>query len=841
MSQYSSIKAAVNAYIKQNGRKEITGRILNAVLNATIDSLGKFYQFAGVAVPTTDPEDPDQNVCYLAGEPGTYTHFDNIVLENEEIALLFYNGTWTKQRMLIGIQEVSASVDSQTGTPSVDVSYSEGQLVLTFHNLKGDKGDTGDPAGFGSIGATVDSNIGTPGVTVVSSGPATAKELMFNFTNLKGETGVTSVIATVDNTQGTPSCTVSLVGQQLTLAFSGLKGLKGDTGVSADYPITIYNGLDSDATDQALAAYQGKVLDGKITQLEAEVVGVTKNYGVGYYYYSNGIVDPNQTNWFHGEDYIPVNEGDEVVWNPGGSGNGNSGLCRYNANKEFLASWIGNAVERTVTIPAGVSFIRGSFMVSNFNNAKIIVNGATVWTPHDAQTGMKDTLSKVEDISNYVKSTFSVTPGTAHSSAKDTLVIEIKNGESFNVFFIETEKVTKGYVYVHYVGGSGTTLIDEILPCQSKQFTASADIDYIGIYLDGGAIKQSGDITFFACLASGLGDLLSSEMNTLKSVLEDNKTAVTETDLRDNNFNSVYNSTDIAEKCKDYSALFNNSGKCESIVFMTDPHLMGSSNTFNETTFKNYIGILQKYYNMLPIDWMVCGGDWLNNGDYQDGACWKLGYVDATMRKLFGNRYYPMLGNHDTNYQGVVSSDDSSRGDLTHQTLVNLMFRDNGNTFYEWKGNNTRFFVLDTGLDWNETMDSYRWEQVAWLANNLLANEDEHIVILMHIYYNSGTTPSVLAPIIQTLCGAFNGRTSVTLNGNTYDFTNANGTIHCIISGHSHADYIIDENVNVPVWLTANMEKGGKPTFDLLLIDYTAGKMKSIRVGTGNDREMNLA
>ena len=274
MSQYSSIKAAVNAYIKQNGRKEITGRILNAVLNATIDSLGKFYQFAGVAVPTTDPEDPDQNVCYLAGEPGTYTHFDNIVLENEEIALLFYNGTWTKQRMLIGIQEVSASVDSQTGTPSVDVSYSEGQLVLTFHNLKGDKGDTGDPAGFGSIGATVDSNIGTPGVTVVSSGPATAKELMFNFTNLKGETGVTSVIATVDNTQGTPSCTVSLVGQQLTLAFSGLKGLKGDTGVSADYPITIYNGLDSDATDQALAAYQGKVLDGKITQLEAEVTDI---------------------------------------------------------------------------------------------------------------------------------------------------------------------------------------------------------------------------------------------------------------------------------------------------------------------------------------------------------------------------------------------------------------------------------------------------------------------------------------------------------------------------------------------------------------------------------------
>ena len=281
MSQYSSIKAAVNAYIKQNGRREITGRILNAVLNATIDSLGKFYQFAGVATPLTDPENPDQNVCYLAGEPGTYVNFDNIVLENEEIALLFWNGEWTKQRMLLGIQEVTASVDNQVGTPSVDVSYSEGQLVLTFHNLKGDQGETGDAAGFGTIGATVDSNIGTPGVSVQTSGPDTGKNIMFNFTNLKGETGVTSVIATVDNTTGTPQCSVSLNGQQLTLAFTGLKGLQGDTGVSADYPITIVNNLTTNDPTSALSAAMGVQLESEISQLEAEVHQLAgKFYGV---------------------------------------------------------------------------------------------------------------------------------------------------------------------------------------------------------------------------------------------------------------------------------------------------------------------------------------------------------------------------------------------------------------------------------------------------------------------------------------------------------------------------------------------------------------------------------
>jgi hypothetical protein len=269
MANYSAIKATVNAYIKANGKKEITGHILNSVLNATIDSLGRYFQFAGGALPTDDPGTPDQNVCYLAGEPGVYTNFGGITIENEEVALLFWNGEWTKQRILIGIQEVEVSVDNQVGTPSVDVSYSGGQLVLTFHNLKG---ETGDAAGFGTIGADINGGVGTPGVSVESSGDNTAKNLMFHFTNLKGETGVTSVVATIDDTSGTPSCQVSLVNGVLTLAFSGLKGLKGDTGVSADYPITIYNGLDSDATDQALAAAQGKVLDGKISQLGQKII-----------------------------------------------------------------------------------------------------------------------------------------------------------------------------------------------------------------------------------------------------------------------------------------------------------------------------------------------------------------------------------------------------------------------------------------------------------------------------------------------------------------------------------------------------------------------------------------
>ena len=55
--------------------------------------------------------------------------------------------------------------------------------------IQGPKGDTGSPAGFGSITATVDDTTGTPAVSVQADGPNTAKNISFSFTGLKGEKG----------------------------------------------------------------------------------------------------------------------------------------------------------------------------------------------------------------------------------------------------------------------------------------------------------------------------------------------------------------------------------------------------------------------------------------------------------------------------------------------------------------------------------------------------------------------------------------------------------------------------------------------------------------------------
>ena len=276
MADFNALQAVINAYIKKNGVQAITGQILNGVLTGMVNALGKGFTVAGDAIPTTDPGTMTGPVAYIAHTAGTYEHFGNLVVDQGEVAMLIFNeNTWTKN-VLASLAAV-ATVDDQVGTPAVTTSFVDGVLTFDFRNIKGNPGQDGTDgqdgaaAGFGTVSATVDANVGTPAVTVTESGPNTAKNFAFAFRNLKGETGVTSVVVTVDNTTGNPACTASLNAGVLTLAFTGIKGAQGDTGVSADYPITIANNLTTDDPTSALSAAMGVQLESEVSQLEHEV------------------------------------------------------------------------------------------------------------------------------------------------------------------------------------------------------------------------------------------------------------------------------------------------------------------------------------------------------------------------------------------------------------------------------------------------------------------------------------------------------------------------------------------------------------------------------------------
>ena len=105
MSNYNSLKATINANIKTNGNQEITGSVLNSVLNAMVNTLGAGYQYVGVATPSTNPGSPDAKVFYLAATAGTYANFGNLVVSDNEVAILKWDAAWQKD--VTGIASLS--------------------------------------------------------------------------------------------------------------------------------------------------------------------------------------------------------------------------------------------------------------------------------------------------------------------------------------------------------------------------------------------------------------------------------------------------------------------------------------------------------------------------------------------------------------------------------------------------------------------------------------------------------------------------------------------------------------------------------------------------------------
>ena len=136
------------------------------------------------------------------------------------------------------ISSVTASTGAAGSKASVSNTGTENDAKLSFVIPRGDKGETGAAAGFGTPTATVDAGIGTPSVSVSATGQDTAKVFSFTFKNLKGPTGAAAGFgtptATVDESVGNPSVTVTASGDNtakvFNFAFRGLKGQKGDTG-----------------------------------------------------------------------------------------------------------------------------------------------------------------------------------------------------------------------------------------------------------------------------------------------------------------------------------------------------------------------------------------------------------------------------------------------------------------------------------------------------------------------------------------------------------------------------------------------------------------------------------
>lgn len=106
MGNYTELKAAIAAVIKTNGNNEITGAIMQNVLNTIVSTVGANRTFVGIANADTNPGLPDGNVFYIAYTAGNYVNFQskagNLTVNPGELAIL-YNETTNWGKSVIGM------------------------------------------------------------------------------------------------------------------------------------------------------------------------------------------------------------------------------------------------------------------------------------------------------------------------------------------------------------------------------------------------------------------------------------------------------------------------------------------------------------------------------------------------------------------------------------------------------------------------------------------------------------------------------------------------------------------------------------------------------------------
>lgn len=292
------------------------------------------------------------------------------------------------------------------------------------------------------------------------------------------------------------------------------------------------------------------------------------------------------------------------------------------------------------------------------------------------------------------------------------------------------------------------------------------------------------------------------------------------------------------------AAKLNSAGPVDCFLYFTDPHLL--ENSVTAARRKAWMDLLRDYARQLPVDFVVCGGDWIGNSDTPQAASEKMGRALAEMKSRF-DRFHMLLGNHDTNYQGTER--------LSKQANCNLWYR-GGKSYYTFETPSALYIVLDTGVENSNFSTSanhaYYKAEADWLAETLRNNSKGRVILLQHMVYSSWSdqTESVLSAGFLAIADAYNNQSSASITTEdgtvTYSFDTAPaGKAAVCLAGHSHHDGTATLH-GIPCAIRTSLRYDGstatsQPVFDLVTIDYAANKMNCVRIGARGESLTDFA
>jgi len=228
-----------------------------------------------------------------------------------------------------------------------------------------------------------------------------------------------------------------------------------------------------------------------------------------------------------------------------------------------------------------------------------------------------------------------------------------------------------------------------------------------------------------------------------------------------------------------------------------------------------------------------------------------------------------VYGNHDTWYEGEVST--AVSGTLPSMQYNNPYFISTGLRTEKYPDNSGFMMVYDDRLrvkylvvaswdyaDKTTGITGYQWywisnEHLQWVIDKMSEDTGHDLVIVSHVPLEMGgslaidpitsesitkSSPTYIihsSSLLNALWNARKNRTTGTVSGISYDFTNCSDDLLCAIAGHTHYDGVDYVDGSATGLLVTSFDWFANQTITFGLIDRASQKIKGWKLSNDNN------
>lgn len=252
--------------------------------------------------------------------------------------------------------------------------------------------------------------------------------------------------------------------------------------------------------------------------------------------------------------------------------------------------------------------------------------------------------------------------------------------------------------------------------------------------------------------------------------------------------------SDVMNTCMSYLSTCD-----DAFLYYVDSKII-DDNTHQDKIFK-MAKRLGDLWNELPVQYVISGGGDAGSMANPTVNQYRLPKFLNNVSRMLDGHFYPANGTH-------VSTSYLLRPFMAYN------YKNGTDSYYTFNGVTTKFFVMDGGYSGESNVTPLVTSETAWLGSHLLNNQQQHIAVILHSLQLDSTTTTKVGQQVMQMIYMFNNRMTRTINGITYDFTNAIGKVEFVVNG-SYAGWMQQNAGGTPYIQVPQMFEMDEDTGDL--------------------------